>query len=78
MTAACSLALEALKELIACTIVTKFYGKNYKVIRKDFGIDPELTEEQDRELGRFFEWADELLPWLNHRMHVHYLTTLFY
>ena len=62
LTAACSLALEALKELIACTIATKFYGKSYKEIRKDFGIDPELTETQDRELDRFFEWADELWP----------------
>eukprot|EP00826_Nyctotherus_ovalis_P041062 TRINITY_DN409_c0_g1_i1.p2 TRINITY_DN409_c0_g1~~TRINITY_DN409_c0_g1_i1.p2 ORF type:complete len:181 (-),score=70.23 TRINITY_DN409_c0_g1_i1:204-746(-) len=62
LTAACSLALEALKELLACTIATKFYGKNYKEIRKDFGIDPELTEEQDKELEKFFEWADELWP----------------
>ena len=60
LSAVCFMRLESLKELIACTIATKFYGKNYKEIRKDLGIEPELTEEQDKELDTFFHWADEL------------------
>eukprot|EP01022_Parablepharisma_sp_SALTPOND_P005475 TRINITY_DN1225_c0_g1_i1.p2 TRINITY_DN1225_c0_g1~~TRINITY_DN1225_c0_g1_i1.p2 ORF type:complete len:209 (+),score=48.07 TRINITY_DN1225_c0_g1_i1:1111-1737(+) len=58
------LQLEDLKQLAACVIATRLFGKTREELRKEFQIDPEITPEQDKELDRFFYWADQLWPQL--------------
>lgn len=56
------LKLEDLKQLAACVIATRLFGKTPEEIRTEFAVDPELTPDQDKQLKRFFQWADQLWP----------------
>lgn len=54
------LGMEDLKQLAACAIAAKMWGKTYKELRAEFKIDPELTTEDEKAVEQSFAWADRL------------------
>ena len=61
--AACDfLGMEDLKQLAACAIAAKLWGKTFEELRAEYKITSELTEDNDKALKRFFAWADQLWP----------------
>lgn len=56
------LGMEDLKQLAACAIAAKLWGKTNEEIRTEYKIDPELTPANDKTLKEFFAWADQLWP----------------
>ena len=53
---------KAFEDLVACAIAVRLFGKTTDDMRKDFGIRPDFTPEEERSVKEFFAWADEIWP----------------
>ena len=62
LAAATYMKLEDLKQLVACVIASRLYGKKPEELRKEYSIESELTADQEKTLNRFFGWADQFWP----------------
>ena len=54
------MSLKSLEDFISCLIATKIFGKTSEEIRTEFGIPNDFTADEEKEVQKFFEWADDI------------------
>ena len=54
------MSLKPLEEFTACVIATKIFGKSTEEIRAEFGVTNDFTEDEEKQLKEFFDWADNI------------------